>query len=88
MSTAPNLWQPAPPTLWTDDALPAPLTRDDWQQLAARLEKDDDTDRARYVRAKARGGAWYCPSTCVSATRFDCECPCGGVCHGAFCIGH
>jgi hypothetical protein len=87
MSTAPNLWAPAPPTLWADDEIPT-RTRDDWRSLAVALHPNDDTDRARMVRTKARGGVWYCPSACITASRLECDCPCGGVCHGGICIGH
>jgi hypothetical protein len=87
MTTAPNLWQPEPATLWPDDQLPE-RNRDEWRSLAAELRRDDETDRARMIRTKARGGVWYCPGACTSAEGDVCECPCGRQCHGRACIGH
>jgi hypothetical protein len=87
VNIAPNLWSAPDPTLWPDEAIPE-RTRDDWRVLAGTLEKKDDTDRARMIRAKARGGVWYCPGACTGATGPDCDCPCGRACHGRTCTGH
>ena len=75
-------------TLWTTDELPE-RTRTDWIALRAALDDQDDTDRARMIRAKARGARWYCPNQCTGAQGDECACPCGRECHGAqVCIGH
>jgi hypothetical protein len=68
--------------------LPA-ADREHYRRAAAALAPTDHSDRAAYVRAKATGARWRCPSACTEARGDECACPCGRRCHGAaYCGGH